>query len=580
VLYVFSNGEEAAAACDGFVKYDGSFFLLHSNRYNHIHFILNHCMVAIIVPADPFWPVSCKIAVKLTEKGIAMHPAQVKSTSLRTFCNTLLVLALLIPGAGFAEDPQLDSKAQKIAPTAFADEKPRPVLHWGEGAGKSYLVPALDITGFFLILNQFDRKFLDSEEFHSDFSSFKENLSGAWVYDSDPFDINQFMHPYAGSMYYGFARSAGQGYWTSLGYSAGGSLLWELAGETTPPAINDEFTTGFGGSILGEPLFRMSSRLLERGDGRPGFWRELSAAAIAPATGINRLAYGKRFRGVFRSHNPAVFTRLQLGVNLQSNVHSNVNKSTDPIAAAIPQSYDNGEGIADFTIAYGLPGKPGYTYTRPFDNFNFQLTAATSNVLENVISRGLLYGSDYSIGDSYRGVWGLYGSYDYIAPQIFRVSTTALGLGTTAQWWLSPTVALQGTALAGAGYGSAGTIHGIGERDYHNGLSPQGLLATRLIFSDRAALELEAREYYISGLASAESDGSENIFRGVGTLTVRVYNLHGLTLRYTISRRDAHYNTLADTSQTVGTVSVGYTYLGQARFGAVDWRLKSEGGPL
>lgn len=507
-----------------------------------------------------------------------MHQTQVKHTSL--FFYTLLVLALLTPGAAFAEDPELDTKAQKIAPTAFADEKPKPVLNWGEGKGKSYLVPAVDITGFFLILNQLDRHFLDSPEYHSNFSSFKENLSGAWVYDSDPFAINQFMHPYAGSMYYGFARSAGHGYWTSLGYSATGSLLWELAGETSPPSINDEFTTGFGGSLLGEPLFRMSSLLLESGDGKPGFWRELGAAAISPATGINRLAYGKRFRGVFRSNNPAVFTRLQLGVNLQSNVSSNVNRNTDPAGAAIPQSYDNGEAIADLTVSYGLPGKPGYTYTRPFDNFHFQLTAATSNVLENIITRGLLYGSDYSLGDNYRGVWGLYGSYDYIAPQIFRVSTTALGLGSTAQMWLSPTVALQGTALVGAGYGSAGTIDGIGERDYHNGISPQGLVASRLIFSDRAALELEVREYYISGLASAESDGSENILRGVGTLTVRVYDLHGLTLRYTISQRNAHYSDLADTRQTVGTISVGYTYLGQTRFGAVDWRPKSAGGPL
>ena len=486
----------------------------------------------------------------------------------------------MIPSAAFAEDPKLDTKAQQIAPTAFADEKPKPVLTWGEGDGKNYLLPALDITGFILILNQFDRHFMDSEEYHSNFSSFKENLTGAWVYDSDPFAINQFMHPYAGSMYYGFARSAGHGYWTSLGYSAGGSLLWELAGETTPPSINDEFTTGFGGSLLGEPLFRMSSLLLESGDGKPGFWRELGAAAISPATGINRLAYGKRFRGVFRSNNPAVFTRLQLGVNMKSTVHSNVNRNTDPAGAAIPQSYDSGEAIADFTVAYGLPGKPGYTYNRPFDNFNFQLTAASSNVLENIISRGLLYGTDYSLGDNYRGVWGLYGSYDYIAPQVFRVSTTALGIGSTAQMWLSPTVALQGTALAGVGYGSAGTIHGVGERDYHNGISPQGLLAMRLIFSDRAALDLEMREYYISGVASAESDGTENVLRGVGTLTVRVYDLHGLTLRYTISRRDAHYNSLADTSQTVGTVSVGYTYLGHSRFGAVDWRPKSEGGPL
>jgi hypothetical protein len=518
-----------------------------------------------------------------------MNPTPINRISLRILLTILLVLILLIPAAAYAgtgiiplvpaEDPKLNTKAQKIAPTAFAADNPQPVLHWGEGEGKSYLIPALDITGFFLILNQFDRHFMDSDEYHSNFSSFKENLTVAWVYDNDSFSINQFLHPYAGSMYLGFARSAGHGYWTSLGYSTAGSLLWELAGETTPPSKNDLYTTGFGGSILGEPLFRISNLLLESGNGsgKPGFWRELGAATISPATGFNRLAYGKRFHGVFRSHNPAVFTRFQLGVNLMSNVSTNV---TDPVGAAVPQSYKNGEAIADLTIAYGLPGKPGYTYNRPFDNFNFQLTAATSNALENVISRGLLYGTDYSIGDNYRGIWGLYGTYDYIAPQIFRVSTTALGLGTTAQWWLSPTVALQGTVLAGVGYGSAGTIHGVGERDYHNGISPQGLLASRLIFSDRAALELELREYYISGAASAESEGSENLLRGVGTFTVRVFNLHGLTLRYTISRRDANYDLLADTRQTVGTLSLGYTYLGQTRFGAVDWRPKSEGGPL
>ena len=508
-----------------------------------------------------------------------MNQNQVIPPCCRTFINTLLVLTLMLPGAAIAADPKLDTKEQKAAPTAFADEKPKPVLHWGEGNGKSYLVPALDIAGFVFLLNQYDRNSGDDKDYHSNFSSFKENLTGKWVVDKDPFAINQFMHPYAGSMYHGFARSAGLDYWDSLGYTLGGSLLWELAGETTPPSVNDEFTTGYGGTILGEPLFRMASLLLESGEGKPGFWREMGAAALSPATGFNRVAYGQRFHGVFRSHDPAVYTRLQLGVNLNAHVKSNVNVNQDPNAAAIPQSYKKGAAIADFTIGYGLPGKPGYTYDRPFDYFNFQFTAASSNVFENIISRGLLYGTDYAVGDNYRGVWGLYGTYDYIAPQIFRVSTSALALGTTGQAWLSPTVAMQGTALAGLGYGSAGTIHGVGDRDYHNGLSPQGMVASRLIFADHAALDFELRDYYVSGVASSESDGWENIIRGVATLTVRVYNLHGLTLRYTVSRRDAHYGNLPDTRQTLAAVSIGYTYLGQTRFGAVDWRPTSEGGP-
>ncbi len=502
--------------------------------------------------------------------------------SRRAICPLTLAFALLAQGPASAqEDPKLDSKAQQVAPTAFADEKPKPVLNWGAGDGKSYLVPMADIVMFDVLLNLFNRQFSGIDDYDADFSSLKDNLTGKWVYDSDPFDINQFGHPYQGSLYHGFARSAGLGYWEASAYTILGSAAWEVAGEITSPSINDQLTTGFGGSFLGEPLFRIASLLLESGDGssRPGFWREIGAALISPATGFNRVAFGERFDGVFRSHNPAVYTRIGVGLNVDADVDSNVNLNIDPEGQSIPQSYDTGETIGDFTIGYGLPGKPGYSYERPFDYFHFQFTAASSNILENVIVRGLLYGKDYAVGDNYRGIWGLYGTYDYIAPQIFRISTTAAALGTTGQWWLSRDVALQGTALAGVGYGSAGTIRGVGERDYHNGITPQAMLAMRLIFSDRTSIDLTARNYYVSDLASDEEGGKENIFRGDITLTVRVYNLHGITLTYTGSRRDSSYADMRDTRQEVGAVSIGYAYLGQTRSGAVDWRPKSAGGP-
>jgi hypothetical protein len=481
-----------------------------------------------------------------------------------------LALLIIAPAIGLAADPALDSKAQKSAPSAFAKDTPQPVLDWGAGAGKSHLVPALDILCFDFLLNQFNRHFIDSKTYGSNLTSFRKNLTGKWVYDTDPFATNQFLHPYQGSMYHGFARSAGLGFWQSLGYTTLGSALWETAGETDPPSINDQITTSFGGAFLGEPLFRMASLLLESGSGM-GFWRNLGAAALSPATAYNRLAYGERFDGVFRSNNPPVYTLLQLGLNINATVSSN--------QSASPPSYSKGEAIVDATIAYGLPGKPGYSYTRPFDYFHFQFTAASGNVFENIISRGLLYGTDYALGDSYRGVWGLYGTYDYIAPQIFRISTSAAAFGTTAQWWPTAKIAWQGTLLAGVGYGSAGTISGVGQRDYHSGITPQLLVNSRVIFSDKAAVDLELRDYRVSGQASSETGGSENIARGVMALSFRVYKLHGVTLKYAFSHRDAHYPNVANTRQSVGAISIGYSYLGQTRFGAVDWRPKAEGGP-
>jgi hypothetical protein len=205
------------------------------------------------------------------------------------------------------------------------------------------------------------------------------------------------------------------------------------------------------------------------------------------------------------------------------------------------------------------------------------------------LSSNRLYGTDYQAGANYRGVWGLYGIYDYAAPNIFRVSNTAGAFGTTAQWWLSSNVALQGTALAGVGYAGGGVIRGSGvtapgptgegQRNYHYGVAPESVLALRLILGDRAALDATARGYYISRVAASESTGSETINRIDVAFTVRVYNLHGITVRYSESGRDGRYTKLPDSHQRVETVSIGYTLLGHERFGAVNWRRRPDDAP-
>jgi hypothetical protein len=198
------------------------------------------------------------------------------------------------------------------------------VLDWETGAGKHYLIPALEIPGFVFGLNQLDRALYDSE-YETNWDTIRKNLETAPTYDKDPFSVNQIAHPYQGSLYYGFARSAGLDFWQSMGYALFGSFLWETAGETTPLSINDYVTTTIGGSFGGEALFRMASRLLENANGTPGFWRELGAALLSPSTGFNRLVFGERFKPVFPSHDPAIFLRLRLGATLTTDVNNAVN---------------------------------------------------------------------------------------------------------------------------------------------------------------------------------------------------------------------------------------------------------------
>jgi len=189
-------------------------------------------------------------------------------------------------------------------------------LNWKTGEGRSYAVPAAEVPGFLAALSVYDRIAIPHDVYDSTLNSTWEHLHEQhWVFDTDPFNINQFAHPYQGSMMFGFARSTGVSFWQSLAYSNAGSFIWKMAGETDLPSINDQITTGTAGAVLAESLFRMASLVLEDGGKHPGFWHELGAAVISPPTGFNRLIYGDRFKAVFPSYDPATFMRLRWGVS-------------------------------------------------------------------------------------------------------------------------------------------------------------------------------------------------------------------------------------------------------------------------
>ena len=427
-------------------------------------------------------------------------------------------------------------------------------------ARKSYSIPALEIIGFDFLVNQYNRHYSGSRDYDSNLSTIRRNLRSSWGVDHDPFRINQLGHPYQGSMYYGFARSSGLNYWESLAYTFGGSAFWEIAGEKTRPSGNDQVASGIGGSFLGEALFRMANLVLENGR-LPRFWGEAGAAAISPSTGFNRLAFGQRDETIFSSRNAEYYSRLNLGFS-----HSSEND-----AGLSTFQLKRSEALVDFAIDYGLPGKPGYIYTRPFDHFTFQSTASGANGFENLITRGSLFARSYEVGPNYRGVLGLYGGYDYIAPQTFRVSTTALSLGTTGQWRASNAITLQGTALLGVGYAAVGTVSSTDDRDYHYGVAPQGLLAFRMIYENKLSLDLTGREYFVSRVAAAARGGHENIARLDASLTMRIKGPHAVSIRYLGNRRDVSFPDTGNRKQTRATIGIFYTLLGHDQFGAVEW---------
>src|SRR4029079_9112197 len=128
-----------------------------------------------------------------------------------------LVLALMTPGISFAQDRNFEadptlpapSKAQPIGPPA--PEEPTQFLSWETRPGRSYVIPGVELLSYLFLLNQFDRHFTPPEALYRVTpSTFRQHVTdGKWVIDDDQFSVNQFLHPYSGTIYFGLGRSAG-----------------------------------------------------------------------------------------------------------------------------------------------------------------------------------------------------------------------------------------------------------------------------------------------------------------------------------------------------------------------------------
>jgi hypothetical protein len=421
---------------------------------------------------------------------------------------------------------------------------------------KSYLLPAVEIVAMDAGVNLAGRAVLGPANYEVTLASIRRNLRGPWVVDEDPFAINQFLHPYQGAMYHGISRSNGLSYWPSMAYTFAGSALWEIAGETTPPSINDQVASGIAGSFLGEPLFRISRLLLERADSGPGVWRTLGAMLASPPAGINQALVGDPAGSRARDAVPFSDIRVQFGATATTG-----NGSPSQPSLAL-----NHPSVA-LSMDYGYPGSASYRHERPFDYFRIE-SSVSAEGLQHLSTRGLIAGADYQAG-RLDGIWGLYGLYDYFAPDGFRFSSSAFSFGTTLQARMSESLVLQSSGLVGAGYVAVYSLDQTDGRDDHYGVAPQALANLRVIAGRRAALDVTAREYFVSNVGGFDTGRRDLIFVGDASLAVRVHGRHALGLTYRLASRSSHFRMVPDQTRARSTVGVFYTFLGSGGFGAV-----------
>lgn len=263
-------------------------------------------------------------------------------------------------------------------------------------------------------------------------SAFKNGFE----WDKDPIQTNFFGHPYHGSFYFTGARAAGLTFWEAVPYALGGSFTWEMFSETERPSMNDIFSTTFGGIILGETLYRISSQLLDEStSGWERLGRELLAAGVAPMRGLDRVIT----RQAWKDGPAGVHKRFEIAFNTGLERVGTIEFNNDiPALEGTPTADAKRTALLTAVqVDYGdyLPSNDRGTLG-PFDAFRFYASANVSSrdgfKGVQIYGDGLLHGwSSFLTKDTGHeqdnNVIGFNATYDYQG--ISQVNLSGIGIG-------------------------------------------------------------------------------------------------------------------------------------------------------
>jgi hypothetical protein len=404
----------------------------------------------------------------------------------------------------------------------------------GDDDSPNYTVPAIETAGITLVMLGWNNVVGSAPWARVDSATVGRNLSTPWVLDQDRFWINQIGHPAQGVFPYSVARSSGVDFWRSGLYPFAASAVWEIAGETTLPSINDQVTTTVAGMVLGEALHRISGMILEGGSSP---WRIAAATVFAPLETGNRL--------LLRTAPEQESQRSRFVAQFGGRA-LDAGSDPRPRATVVP---DIGA-----RLTYGIPGDPSLELERPFDRFELEASySAEIDPVASVFGRGVVAGSTFDAG-AVRGLTGVVLQFDFTALGHMPASTSAIGVTAEARWELGPRVALEGTAVASAVIlGATGFLPDRDEhqRTYRIGPGGQGELGLELRALDRVAARVGARQYAIVGMGGPP--GIERITYASGSLLLRLFGNHGIggELLYGYREADRDFGSVASDAARV-----------------------------
>jgi len=322
-----------------------------------------------------------------------------------------------------------------------------------------------------------------------------QNLQGGWNWDNNDIRVNELEHPWAGAAYFNSGRANGLSFWGSAPMALTGSLMWELFGESKPPAINDVLSTTLAGIALGEPLHQLSLLVLdEESSGLDRLWREAVVFLTNPGMGLGRLSRGQSWT---RRQNPPRRRPEVLRGGLA------VGGRQYEWSAGGPRLQT---AVMSLTVEYGDPLATGSPAPFSFFRGGMELMPSSPDGVGAVNVRGLL--ARFGVGNGTEGhMAGLFMDFDYRKDGAVEFAEQSFGVGRLARTQLGDRLRLRTDVSAEAvpilavqdPYSKLAT----GRRRYDFGAGAGARIQAELEYRGYRVLSAGGRAYWAPTLSGA-----------------------------------------------------------------------------
>jgi len=367
-------------------------------------------------------------------------------------------------------------------------------------------------------------------------NTIKKNFDHGFEWDTGKFDMNQFAHPYHGSLYFTAARSNGLNFYESIPYTLGGSLTWELFMENHYPSLNDMIMTTMGGVAMGEVLFRLSNYFIDESSyGFERIARETASTILSPMNGLNRWLDGRMstHSGYSFSDSPISF-KFYLGGNGEREEEYNSKMKAHVFVGAQVEYNDLIQGKKE---------------RNPYDYFKIQvgMNMFSDSKVATIYEFGMIRGWELERKTT-TIIYGLFQHYDYMDNNAIMLSTVSLGPGIELytkyrnQRYTKVDFHLQGIALGGTN-----SDYNPKKMDYNMVSGFSGFFNLEIGKLNCLKLGFYGKNYWMTNIKG--KSGVEKVWVGNVYAGIKIYKSLHYNAEFKYYNRNGEYGDLPDTSE-------------------------------